>query len=75
MGTSSYTGTLYPLLLRLEQEGSITSERGPSENNRSARFYRLTSTGRKHLQAETREWERTNELIGRFFAVKAQDLE
>jgi PadR family transcriptional regulator PadR len=69
------TGTLYPLLLRLEQEGAIASERGPSENNRSARFYRLTNVGRKQLQSETREWERTNELIGRFFAVKAQDLE
>ena len=69
------TGTLYPLLLRLEQEGAIASERGPSENNRSARFYRLTSVGRKQLQSETREWERTNELIERFFAVKAQDLE
>jgi PadR family transcriptional regulator PadR len=68
------TGTLYPLLLRLEQEGAIRSERGPSENNRSARFYSLTSVGRKQLQSETRDWERTTELIGRFFDVKAQDL-
>ena len=68
------TGTLYPLLLRLEQEGAIASERGPSENNRSARFYRLTGVGRKQLHAETRDWERTTELIGRFFDVKAQDL-
>jgi PadR family transcriptional regulator PadR len=68
------TGTLYPLLLRLEQEGAIASERGPSENNRSARFYRLTSVGRKQLQSETRDWERTAALIDRFFAVKAQDL-
>ena len=68
------TGTLYPLLLRLEQEGAIASERGPSENNRSARFYRLTSVGRKQLQSERRDWERTTELIGRFFDVKAQDL-
>ena len=67
-------GTLYPLLLRLEQEGAIASERGPSENNRSARFYRLTSVGRKQLQSETRDWERTTALIGRFFDVKAQDL-
>jgi PadR family transcriptional regulator PadR len=67
-------GTLYPLLLRLEQEGAIVSERGPSENNRSARFYRLTGAGRKQLQSETREWERTAALIDRFFAVKAQDL-
>ena len=69
------TGTLYPLLLRLEQEGAIASERGPSENNRSARFYRLTAVGRKQLHAETRDWERTAELIGRFFDVKAQDFE
>jgi PadR family transcriptional regulator len=68
------TGTLYPLLLRLEQEGTITSERGPSENNRSARFYRLTAAGRRRLQSETRDWERTTELIGRFFAAKARDL-
>ena len=68
------TGTLYPLLLRLEQEGAITSERGPSENNRSARFYRLTRTGRRQLEAETRAWEQTTAQIERFFAVKAEDL-
>lgn len=68
------TGTLYPLLLRLEQEGAIASERGPSENNRSARFYRLTPVGRKQLQAEARDWERTAALIGRFLDVKAPDL-
>ena len=68
------TGTLYPLLLRLEQEGAIASERGPSENNRSARFYRLTPVGRKQLRSETRDWEQTAALIGRFFDVKAEDL-
>ena len=68
------TGTLYPLLLKLEQEGAIASERGPSENNRSARFYRLTPIGRKQLRSETRDWEQTAELIGRFFDVKAEDL-
>ena len=47
-------GTLYPVLLKLEQEGSIASEWGASENNRKARFYRLTRDGRKQLQAETR---------------------
>jgi PadR family transcriptional regulator PadR len=67
-------GTLYPLLLRLEQEGAIASEWGASENNRRACFYRLTSVGRKQLQAETRDWEQTAALIGRFFAVKAEDL-
>src|ERR1700689_104383 len=50
-------GTLYPLLLKLEQEGSIASQWGASENNRRARFYRLTATGRKQLKAETRDWE------------------
>ena len=69
------TGTLYPLLLKLEQEGAIASERGPSENNRKARFYRLTPVGRKQLRSETRDWEQTAELIGRFFDVKAEDLQ
>lgn len=67
-------GTLYPVLLRLEQEGSIASEWGASENNRKARFYRLTGDGRKQLRAETRGWEQTAAIIGRFFAVKAEDL-
>jgi PadR family transcriptional regulator PadR len=68
------TGTLYPLLLRLEQEGAIASARGPSENNRSARFYRLTKAGRRQLEAETRAWAQTTAQIERFFAVKATDL-
>ena len=68
-------GTLYPLLLKLEQEGAIASEWGESENNRRARFYRLTSAGRRQLRAETRDWEQTMALIGRFFAVKAKDLQ
>ncbi len=67
-------GTLYPVLLKLEQEGSITSEWGASENNRKARFYRLTRDGRKQLQSETRDWEQTAAIIGRFFTVKAEDL-
>src|SRR5258705_2414449 len=67
-------GTLYPVLLKLEQEGSIASEWGASENNRKARFYRLTREGRKQLQAETRSWEQTAAIIGRFFAAKAEDL-
>jgi PadR family transcriptional regulator len=67
-------GTLYPVLLKLEQEGSIASGWGASENNRKARFYRLTRDGRKHLQAETQGWEQTAAIIGRFFAVKAGDL-
>ena len=67
-------GTLYPLLLKLENEGSIASQWGASENNRRARFYRLTTTGRKQLQAETRDWEQTAAIIARFFVVKAGDL-
>jgi PadR family transcriptional regulator, regulatory protein PadR len=67
-------GTLYPLLLKLEHEGSIASEWGASENNRRARFYRLTVTGRKQLQTETRDWNQTAAIIARFFEVKAEDL-
>jgi len=67
-------GTLYPVLLKLEQEGSIASEWGASENNRKARYYRLTGDGRKQLRAETRGWEQTAAIIGRFFDVKAEDL-
>jgi transcriptional regulator len=67
-------GTLYPVLLRLEQEGAIASEWGVSENNRRARFYRLTRAGRKLLEAETRDWEQTAAIIGRFFRAKAEDF-
>jgi PadR family transcriptional regulator PadR len=67
-------GTLYPVLLKLEQEGAIASEWGASENNRRARFYRLTRAGHKLLDAETQDWERTASIIGRFFTVKAEDL-
>ena len=67
-------GTLYPVLLKLEHEGAIASAWGASENNRRARFYRLTRAGRKLLEAETREWEQTAAIIARFFEVKAEDL-
>jgi PadR family transcriptional regulator, regulatory protein PadR len=67
-------GTLYPVLLRLEQEGSIASEWGASENNRKARFYRLTRGGRKQLHAKTQDWEQTTAIIGRFFAFKPDDV-
>ena len=67
-------GTLYPVLLKLEQEGSIASDWGASENNRKARFYRLTRGGRKQLRAEAQGWEQTTAIIGRFFALKAEDL-
>lgn len=68
-------GTLYPLLLELEQEGSIASEWGVSENNRKARFYRLTRGGRKQLQTEARGWEQTAAIIARFFDARAEDFE
>ena len=61
-------GTLYPALLKLEQEGSIASEWGVSENNRKAKFYRLTRSGRRQVASETRDWERTAEIIERFMA-------
>src|SRR6202140_3721592 len=67
-------GTLYPVLLRLEQEGAVESDWGTSENNRRARFYRLTRAGHKLLEAEKRDWEQTAAIITRFFEVKAGDL-
>jgi PadR family transcriptional regulator, regulatory protein PadR len=67
-------GTLYPVLLKLEQEDSIASEWGASENNRKARFYRLTRSGRKQLLAESRGWEQTAAIMSRFFILKAEDL-
>jgi PadR family transcriptional regulator, regulatory protein PadR len=67
-------GTLYPVLLKLEQEGAIASEWGASENNRRARYYRLTSAGRRELQAQARDWKQTAALVARFFAAKAEDL-
>jgi transcriptional regulator len=67
-------GTLYPLLLKLEHEDSIVSQWGASENNRRARFYRLTAAGRKQQHAEARDWKQTAAIIARFFEVKAEDL-
>jgi len=67
-------GTLYPVLLKLEQEGSIASDWGTSANNRKARFYRLTRTGRAQLRAEAHSWGQMAAIIARFFAVKAEDL-
>lgn len=59
-------GTLYPALLKLEQEGSIASEWGVSDNNRKAKFYRLTGAGRKQLEKETQNWEQTTAILARF---------
>ena len=61
-------GTIYPALLKLEQEGAITSEWGVSENNRRAKYYRLTRAGRKQVERETRDWERTTDILARFLA-------
>ena len=65
-------GTLYPVLLKLEQEGSIKSEWGVSENGRKARFYRLTRTGKEDLAVERRRWQQANEIVARFFALKGE---
>jgi transcriptional regulator len=66
-------GTLYPVLLRLEQEGAIASDWGASENNRRARYYRLTKAGKRDLQAEVSEWNQTAQIIARFLTAKAED--
>src|SRR6476661_11142331 len=61
-------GTLYPALLKLEQEGFISAEWKQSENNRRAKFYSLTAAGRKQLAREAREWHQTADLIAAFLA-------
>jgi PadR family transcriptional regulator PadR len=66
-------GTLYPALLKLEQEGAITSEWGLSDNNRKAKFYKLTRAGRKRLEKETRNWEQTTAVLARFL-TPSKDL-
>ena len=61
-------GTLYPSRLKLEQEGWVNSEWGVSENNRKAKYYKLTRSGRKQLATEEREWNQTTAIVARFFA-------
>jgi PadR family transcriptional regulator len=61
-------GTLYPALLKLEQEGYISSQWGFSDNNRKAKYYKLTRAGRKQLNKEEREWEQTTAILARFLA-------
>jgi len=63
-------GTLYPALLKLEQEGCIEAEWRQSENNRRAKYYALTPTGRKQLARETRDWHETADLIAAFLAPR-----
>jgi len=62
-------GTLYPALLKLEQEGSITSEWGTSENNRKAKYYRLTRAGRRELTRAAAEWHQATEILARFLTA------
>jgi PadR family transcriptional regulator PadR len=61
-------GTLYPALLKLEQEGAIASEWGVSENNRKAKFYKLTRAGRRQLEREARDWQQTTAILDRFLS-------
>ncbi|HYL75170.1 MAG TPA: PadR family transcriptional regulator [Bryobacteraceae bacterium] len=61
-------GTLYPALLKLEQEGYVSSEWGVSDNNRKAKFYKLTRAGRKKLENEAKEWKETTDILARFLS-------
>src|SRR5262245_19900170 len=61
-------GTLYPALLKLEQEGLISSAWGVSDNNRKAKFYKLTKAGRKQIERDTRQWAETSAIMTRFLA-------
>jgi PadR family transcriptional regulator PadR len=61
-------GTIYPALLKLEQEGCIAGDWGVSETNRKARYYKLTRAGRKKLEKAAAEWSETTDIVGRFFA-------
>jgi transcriptional regulator len=67
-------GTLYPVLVKLEQEGTIASEWGVSDNNRKARYYRLTRAGRKQLKTETRDWEEAMAIVARFLSPNKETL-
>jgi PadR family transcriptional regulator len=60
-------GTLYASLLKLQQEGYIATEWGTSDNNRKAKFYRLTRAGRKHVEKASRDWQQATEIVARFF--------
>ena len=67
-------GTLYPALLKLEQEGYIASEWGVSDNNRRAKYYRLTRAGRRQLEKEARNWEQASAIVARFLKpVKSEE--
>jgi PadR family transcriptional regulator, regulatory protein PadR len=61
-------GTVYPALLKLEQEGYIQSEWGLSDNNRKAKYYSLTRAGKKQLEREAKQWEETSAIMARFLS-------
>jgi PadR family transcriptional regulator, regulatory protein PadR len=61
-------GTIYPALLKLEQEGYVASEWGISDNNRRAKYYKLTRAGRKQMEKEARDWEQTTAILARFLS-------
>jgi PadR family transcriptional regulator PadR len=65
-------GTIYPALLKLEQEGYIASEWGVSDNHRKAKFYKLTRAGRGRLQKEARGWAETSAIVARFLSPEEQ---
>jgi PadR family transcriptional regulator PadR len=65
-------GTLYPALLKLEQEGFIRSQWGLSDNNRKAKFYELTKAGHRQLKKAAAEWEQTTEILARFLTPAAE---
>src|SRR5256885_10708422 len=65
-------GTLYPALLKLEQEGYVTACWGVSDNNRRAKYYSLTRAGRTQLAREARQWEQTTTVIARLFAPRGE---
>jgi transcriptional regulator len=65
-------GSLYPALYRLEHQGVITSEWGESENNRKAKYYKLTRAGRERLEAETDKWNRMAGIIGTILSATAE---
>ena len=67
-------GSLYPALYRLEHQGLITSEWGESENKRKAKYYRLTAAGRRQLQAETRNWNRMEDIIAGILNTAPEEL-
>jgi transcriptional regulator len=67
-------GSLYPALYRLEHQGLIASEWGESENNRKAKFYKLTAPGRRQLQSETEKWNRMASLIASILRTKPEEI-